>query len=75
MTGHKCPATGCTLSVAPGKLLCRSHWFMVPAPLREAVWDAWADGAGAGSPAHSAACDAAIGAVNRKIDERAGQSS
>ena len=40
---------------------------MVPAPLRTAVWSAWQDGAGAGSPAHAAAIRAAIRAVNGKL--------
>lgn len=70
MSGHKCPATGCTLNVAPGKLMCRTHWFMAPGHLRVAVWDAWRGGIGAGSPSHRAACADAIEAVNAKIAER-----
>lgn len=70
--GHTCPATRCTLNVAPGKLLCRTHWNMVPKPMREAVWSAWANGVGAGSPAHRAACLAAVDAVRRKLEAAAG---
>jgi hypothetical protein len=49
-------------------LMCRPHWFMVPKALRDAVWDAWAGGLGAGSPAHREAILAAVGAVNRKLE-------
>jgi hypothetical protein len=44
-------------------LACRPHWYSVPKPLRDAVWAAWEDGAG--SPAHTAAIDAAIRAMNK----------
>ena len=67
---HDCPAQGCTRGVSPSMLLCRPHWYMVPKPLRDAVWAAWADGTGAGSPAHRAAISAAIDAVNRKLAQR-----
>jgi hypothetical protein len=68
--GHECPATRCALHVAPGKLMCRTHWYMVPAPIRTAVWDAWAGGMNAGSPSHRAACADAIEAVNAKLGAR-----
>lgn len=67
MSGHNCPASGCTLNVATHKLLCRTHWYMVPRALREAVYAAWANGIGAGSPSHRAACADAIEAVNGLI--------
>jgi hypothetical protein len=67
---HKCPAAGCPQAVSLSMLMCRPHWYMVPAPLRAAVWNAWADGLGAGTPAHWAAITAAITAVNRKLAER-----
>jgi hypothetical protein len=67
---HDCPAKGCTRTVNPAMLMCRPHWYMVPKPLRNAVWSAWADGDGAGTPAHSAAILAAIEAVNRKLAQR-----
>lgn len=70
MSGHTCPATGCTRNVPSHMLLCRTHWYMVPGPLRDAVWDAWAGGIGAGSSAHRAACADAIEAVNHTIAER-----
>ena len=36
-----CDAPGCTSQVGPGKLLCRPHWYCLPAPLREAISAAW----------------------------------
>ncbi len=51
-------------------LMCRPHWYVVPRPLRDAVWTAWANGAGAGSAAHRAAITAAVDAVNRKLAQR-----
>jgi hypothetical protein len=64
---HECPATGCTRAVSGSMLMCRPHWYMVPKALRNAVWTAWADGSGAGTPAHRAAILAAIDAVDRKL--------
>jgi hypothetical protein len=52
-------------------LMCRPHWYMVPGPLRKAVYGAWADGSGAGSAAHAAAVDAAIQAVSKRLAEPA----
>lgn len=49
--------------------MCRPHWRMVPKPLQRAVWAAWRNGLGAGSPEHAAAIRAAIKAVNAKLTE------
>lgn len=68
MTGyseHECPRNGCSRQVPAHMLMCRADWYSVPKPLRDAVWAAWRNGAGAGSPEHAAAIDAAIRAVNR----------
>ena len=64
---HECPATGCDREVSVDMLMCRSHWNMVPTPLRTAVWNAWQDGAGAGTTQHAAAINAAIRSVNEKL--------
>lgn len=64
---HECPATACTREIRIDMLMCRSHWYMVPPPLRNAVWAAWQEGAGAGTAAHNAALRAAIKAVNDKL--------
>jgi hypothetical protein len=70
---HDCPATGCTRRVGRGQLLCRPHWFAVPKALRDAVWDAWRGGLGAGSAAHRDAILAAVEAVNAKLREQEGK--
>jgi hypothetical protein len=35
---HTCHAKGCPVPVPPKLLMCRKHWYMVPKPLRDAVW-------------------------------------
>ena len=67
MPSHQCPVNGCTRRVAMHMMMDRAHWYMVPKPLRDAVWDAWRNGAGAGSAAHMDAIAAAVEAVNAKI--------
>lgn len=62
---HECPAPACTVQAGPDTLMCPRHWYQVPRPLRRAVWITWNRGAGAGSPAHTAAMRAAITAVSR----------
>jgi hypothetical protein len=37
MSRHVCHAIGCERAVKPELLMCRLHWFMVPARLRVAV--------------------------------------
>lgn len=64
---HECPATGCDREIPYGMLMCSRHWYMVSPPLRTAVWNAWQDGAGAGTPQHAAAINAAIRSVNEKL--------
>ena len=67
---HECPATGCASEIRYEMLMCRSHWYMVPKAIRTAVWNAWQDGAGAGSTQHAAAVNAAIRSVNEKLAAR-----
>ena len=67
---HECPANGCPQHVRIGMLMCRPHWYMVPRPLRDAVWAAWDDGYGAETPEHRQAIHAAIRAVNDKLAAR-----
>jgi hypothetical protein len=45
-------------------LLCAADWRTVSLPLRRALYAAWDDGRGRGTPAHQAAMDAVIRAVN-----------
>ena len=35
---HRCHAIGCTTAVPREMLMCRKHWFSVPAALRARVW-------------------------------------
>ena len=69
MPSHECPATGCAKDVGADQLMCPRHWYMVPRPLRNAVWSAWRYGAGAGSAAHTAAIMRAIESVNERLAE------
>jgi hypothetical protein len=62
---HQCPVGGCRTQVRADRLMCVPHWRQVPKPLRDAVWATWRSGAGAGSEAHQAACDAAVAALDR----------
>ncbi len=64
---HDCPAGACLARVGQDKLMCPAHWRMVPAAMRTAIWNAWQDGAGAGTPQHTAAINAAIRSVNEKL--------
>ena len=36
--GHSCHAHACNVMVPPAMFMCRRHWFMVPKPLRDAIW-------------------------------------
>ncbi len=67
VASHECPGRGCKQRVTAHMLACRPHWYMIPAPLRAAVWAAWRDGAGAGSLEHTAAITAAVEALNAKL--------
>lgn len=40
-TAAPCPAAGCLKVQQPGMLLCRSHWFGTPKPLRDEIWRTW----------------------------------
>ena len=59
---HKCPTNGCNEKVPTKMLFCRTHWFMVPKTLRDAVWNEFRKQPG--SDSHQMACQAAIEAVN-----------
>lgn len=41
---HHCHAVGCTTRVPPKLFMCRTHWYMVPRPLRQAVWATYRPG-------------------------------
>ena len=44
MTEHTCHAMHCDTPVPPRRLMCRKHWYMVPKPLRDAVWAEYTPG-------------------------------
>ena len=69
---HPCPVGRCERLVPPDKLMCPGHWWMVPKPVRDAVWAAWQGGGGAGTLAHCAAIEAAIRSANRRLEAAAG---
>jgi len=41
---HECTAPGCSKMVSTRMLMCRHHWYRVPAHLRNAVWKTWNNG-------------------------------
>lgn len=57
---HKCPGPLCTKDVSDEMLACSGHWYQVSAATRSAVWRAWSNGMGAGTPAHTAAISNAV---------------
>ena len=41
---HTCHATGCKVPVPPKMWGCKRHWFMVPRPIRDRIWQTYRDG-------------------------------
>lgn len=41
---HDCHWPGCTEQVPPARWGCRKHWYMLPATIRGAIWDAYQRG-------------------------------
>lgn len=41
---HRCHATGCAREVPPRMFMCRSHWFSLPKPIRDAIWATYRPG-------------------------------
>lgn len=64
MSPHQCPANGCTEQVDHERLMCVKHWYMVPRPLRRAVWTEYERG---DAITHARVCARAIDVVNRKL--------
>lgn len=44
MAKHRCHARNCDVEVPPYLLMCRRHWYMVPKPIRDAVWSEYRTG-------------------------------
>ncbi len=59
---HACAALGCTKVIPLAWLMCRSHWFMMPLPIRRQIW-ATVNKMGA---EYTVAVNAAIDAVAEK---------
>lgn len=36
-----CPVPGCKTKHDRSLLMCKRHWFKVPKPLREEIWDSY----------------------------------
>jgi hypothetical protein len=71
---HSCHAPRCSVAVPPKMFACRPHWFMLPAPLRAAIWRAYRPGQEITkdpSPAYLAAARAAIDFYNANLDRGA----
>ncbi len=41
MTLSRCPAIGCEMPTNPGMFMCRPHWFGLPKPIRDRVYQCW----------------------------------
>lgn len=61
---HLCPASGCRRHIGADRFMCRSHWYQVPKPLRDALWATWRSGVGVGTPEHTHAILAVIVAAS-----------
>ena len=71
---HHCHATGCDTRVPPEMLMCRRHWFMLPKPMRDAVWRTYRAGQCDDWDISHGYADAARAAV-RWIAEREGRTA
>lgn len=49
---HRCYAPGCDQQVGMRLLMCKPHWYAVPKPLRDAIWDTYNQGRGVRSEAY-----------------------
>lgn len=67
---HTCPAEGCQQEVRDDRLMCWSHWKLVPKELQDAVYEAWNNGRGAGTEEHQLACRAAIVEAGKRSSGR-----
>lgn len=58
-----CPIAGCKATRGADQLLCRDHWFQVPADLRERIWSLYRSQPG--TEAHTNAVFVAIRHVSQ----------
>jgi hypothetical protein len=73
----RCPIPGCHDQIDPTRLMCRSHWYLVPKQIRDRVWATWQSGQRAFSPEHKeavrkaiAACQAAVASMSQTAAEK-----
>jgi hypothetical protein len=67
---HRCPVTGCGVRVRRNHLMCWTHWFQVPNPLRLLVSHTWNHGLGVRTEQHADARSRAIDFVNQRRERR-----
>lgn len=72
---HVCHAENCNVAVPPKMFMCRQHWFMVPKPLRDAVWAEYRPGQEVDKRPSGAYMDVAMAAVQAVADREAAASS
>jgi hypothetical protein len=70
MSNHKCPVTGCSITVGSHHLMCGSHWACVPKRLADEVYRTYR--AAPHTEPHLAAMRAAILAVNSIVANQYG---
>lgn len=64
---HSCPAPGCQRDDIPDEMfMCSQDWYKVRKPLRTAIWRAYRNGAGVGTPQLRTAHQAAIRSLERE---------
>lgn len=67
----RCAIKRCSCQIDPSRLMCSSHWYMVPKELRDQVWATWRSGQGAFTSQHREAVRRAVIAVLITIGENA----
>lgn len=61
---HTCHASDCEVPVPRRMFMCKRHWYMVPKPMRDAIWAAYRPGQERRMDPSSEYIDAAMAAVN-----------
>jgi len=67
---HKCPVKGCEIQVSQSKLMCGTHWRVVPRGIGAEVYASFREARG--GIRHMGAMKAAIAAVDEKQEVRRG---
>ena len=62
----RCPICGCYEEIDSSRLMCRTHWYLVPKDLRDGVWATWRSGQGVSSRDHE---DAVLMAIRACQDQ------